>query len=129
MFVAFAALILGTVGVRLLAGQKGTKAEVATAQSQAHSLWASLTLYVLDTGTPPTEVQGFSVLFTNPGTPAWKGPYFKQVGETNAARRLSIPLDPWGKPYQYRLNGKKMSVISAGPDGKFDTADDVKFEH
>jgi hypothetical protein len=33
--------------------------------------------------------------------------------------------DPWGHPYQVRRTGTGASVISAGPDGKFGTPDDL----
>ncbi len=39
-----------------------------------------------------------------------------------------IPLDPWGKPYQYRRPGThnpdEYDLFSMGKDGQSDTADD-----
>ena len=40
-----------------------------------------------------------------------------------------LPNDPWNKAYELRVIEKKshrFHVVSAGPDGKFDTADDVR---
>lgn len=35
--------------------------------------------------------------------------------------------DPWGNNYELRFSGKKkFYVISAGPDGQFDTDDDIR---
>jgi hypothetical protein len=36
-------------------------------------------------------------------------------------------LDGWGKQITYRHEGKGYVLISAGPDGQFDTTDDVKY--
>jgi len=33
--------------------------------------------------------------------------------------------DGWGNPLQYELDGETFIVRSAGPDGEFDTADDI----
>lgn len=38
-----------------------------------------------------------------------------------------VPLDSWGNPFQFRKGGKAgYDIISAGPDGKPGTADDIK---
>lgn len=39
-------------------------------------------------------------------------------------------LDPWGRRYkiQIRNNGKNVEVVSAGPDGKLDSTDDIRAE-
>ncbi len=34
--------------------------------------------------------------------------------------------DPWGTEYQYERKGKRIAIISAGPDGEFGTEDDVR---
>lgn len=34
--------------------------------------------------------------------------------------------DPWGNEYKLEASGKKIIVISAGPDGEFGTADDIR---
>ncbi len=34
--------------------------------------------------------------------------------------------DPWGNEYKMERSGKKIAVISAGPDGEFGTDDDVR---
>lgn len=32
-----------------------------------------------------------------------------------------IPLDPWGGPYRVVIEGTRVAIVSAGPDGRFDT--------
>jgi len=34
--------------------------------------------------------------------------------------------DPWGTEYKYERNGKRIAIISAGPDGDFGTEDDIR---
>jgi len=35
-------------------------------------------------------------------------------------------VDPWNTEYRYERKGKKILVVSAGPDGEFDTEDDIR---
>ena len=54
---------------------------------------------------PPSDLPG-------PDLTKWQGPYLDK----------DVPLDPWGKPYQYRSPGvhnpKSFDLWSVGPDGK-----------
>ncbi|MFY7878312.1 MAG: type II secretion system protein GspG [Pirellula sp.] len=36
-----------------------------------------------------------------------------------------IALDPWGKAYEYKLNGSSFEIRSIGPDGQSGTTDDI----
>ena len=36
-----------------------------------------------------------------------------------------VPPDPWGRPYEYKLNGSSFEIRSVGPDGQSGTADDI----
>ncbi len=39
-------------------------------------------------------------------------------------------LDRWGTPYFFHaLSGREMEIFSAGPDGEFNTWDDVQFSN
>lgn len=33
--------------------------------------------------------------------------------------------DPWGNEYAFETGGERVRILSAGPDGEFDTADDI----
>jgi general secretion pathway protein G len=76
-----------------------------------------------DNGRYPTTAENLNALVTNPGgLPNWT-PCFG--ADSSLA---SIPLDPWGNPYIYRCpgtGGKPYDLLSAGPDGKEGTADDI----
>lgn len=102
-------LLAGYVGPRYFS-QIG-KSEVKVARAQIDALTKALDAYRLDTRTYPTTEQGLEALMKKPGEmSAWQGPYLQK----------SVPLDPWGKPYQYRSpgEGRDYEIVSLGRDGK-----------
>jgi general secretion pathway protein G len=71
------------------------RAKVSTAQIQIHEMSTALDTFLVDVGRYPTQQEGLQALVQNPGALAsWHGPYLK-----------SLPLDPWGQSYQYRIPG------------------------
>jgi len=56
-------------------------------------------------------------LITKGSEPNWNGPYI---------RKAEGLKDPWGVEYQFTKQGNVYTVASAGPDGSFGSADDVK---
>ena len=88
------------------------KSEVRSAQAQIASLRSALDTYRLDMGAYPTTEQGLVALTTRPAANAakWNGPYLQRA----------VPLDPWGKPYQYRSPGEhgEFDLLSFGKDGQ-----------
>lgn len=91
-------------------GQVG-KSEVNVAKAQIDALEKALDQYRLDTGHYPSAEIGLRALLERPvNEPKWAGPYL----------RKEVPLDPWGKPYLYRIPGTKadFEVISLGRDGQ-----------
>jgi general secretion pathway protein G len=89
------------------------KSEVKVAQAQINAFEKALDTYRLDIGRYPTTEQGLIVLVTKPeNEPKWNGPYLQKA----------VPLDPWGKPYQYRSPGERpgaeYEVFSFGRDGQ-----------
>lgn len=102
-------LLAGFVAPRYF-GQVG-KSELAVAKAQIDALEKALDQYRLDTGRyPPTEL-GLAALVDKPAAePKWAGPYL----------RKAVPLDPWGKPYMYKVPGEKgdFDLVSYGKDGQ-----------
>jgi len=87
------------------------KSEVKTAMAQINSLEKALDTYRLDVGRYPTTEQGLNALVTKPTDEAkWQGPYLSKA----------VPLDPWGRAYQYKAPGEKAEydLISFGKDGQ-----------
>lgn len=88
------------------------EARVVAARQDIASIIQALKLYRLDNGRYPSTEQGLQSLVTRPTTgPAadnWKSYLDK------------MPMDPWGKPYQYMNPGIKgeIDVYSLGADGQ-----------
>lgn len=81
------------------------------AKIQITELETSLRMFAFDVGRYPTDSEGLQALASNPGDlEHWKGPYL----------RKSLALDPWGRPYVYRLpgtHGNAYDLYSTGPEG------------
>ena len=89
------------------------EARVVAAKQDIAALMQALKLYRLDTKRYPTTEQGLQALVARPGQAPvpdnWKtGGYVEK-----------LPLDPWGKPYQYLNPGLhgEIDVFSYGADG------------
>lgn len=110
-------LLVVVVIIGLLAGYVAPKyfsqvgkSEVKVTMAQIDAFEKALDQFRLDTGRYPTTAQGLEVLVNRPPSePKWKGPYL----------RKGVPVDPWGKPYQYRSPGQHgdFDLYSYGKDG------------
>ncbi len=102
-------LLAGYVAPRYF-GQLG-KSEVKAAQAQISAFEKALDTYRLEVGHYPTTEQGLGALVSRPeNVPKWSGPYLQK----------DVPLDPWGKPYQYKAPGERREydILSFGKDGQ-----------
>jgi len=73
------------------------RARTDAAHIQIENIAGALDLYKLDVGRYPTQAEGLQALVEQPvGLNVWKGPYLKQK---------SVPLDPWNRPYIYKIPG------------------------
>jgi len=107
--VAIIGLLVGYVAPRYF-GQI-TKSEINTAKAQIDALEKALDEYRLDTGHYPNAEVGLGALVERPqNEPKWNGPYLKKA----------VPLDPWGKPYLYKIPGERgdFDLTSYGKDGQ-----------
>jgi general secretion pathway protein G len=87
------------------------KSEVKTAMAQINALEKALDQYRLDIGRYPSTEQGLAALVAKPqNEPKWQGPYLAKA----------VPMDPWGRPYQYKAPGEKAEydLLSFGRDGQ-----------
>jgi general secretion pathway protein G len=87
------------------------KSERKVAQAQLDAFAKALDQYRLDTGHYPKSEQGLNALVAKPADePKWDGPYLQKA----------VPLDPWGRPYLYRVPGQKAEydLLSLGRDGQ-----------
>ena len=46
-------------------------------------------------------------------------------GEKHYIDQESVPMDAWGNDFRYYMKGDLVKIQSAGPDGNFDTDDDI----
>ena len=66
---------------------------------------------------------------------AWETRHFKKPdsldrllepdGDREPLLPAKVRTDAWGNEIQFRLNGRRMEIRSAGPDGRMNTSDDV----
>jgi general secretion pathway protein G len=113
-------VILAGLSVVAIANIQGN-ANNRAAKGQISSLQSTMEIYKIDVGTYPSSNIGLNALVAPPSDlrnpNKWKGPYV-----TNG----TLPVDPWGNPYQYELIGpRQFKIFSAGEDGEPNTADDI----
>ena len=111
-------LLVVMVIIGLLAGyvapryfSQVSRSEVKVAQAQINAFEKALDTYRLDVGRYPNTEEGLAALVAKPqNEPKWNGPYLQK----------GIPLDPWGKAYQYKSPGehREVDVWSFGKDGQ-----------
>ena len=102
------ASLVGLVGPMLFV--RLDEAKIDQAKIQMKLLENSLDMYRVHMGGYPSTTQGLQALVEEPSTdgPAnWRGPYIKG----------KMPLDPWGKPYDYSSNGSEVQMRTFGADG------------
>lgn len=100
---------------------RSEKAKVAAAQADIRAnIATALKMYEIDIGAFPTTDQGLDSLMKAPSgvdATAWRGVYLERK-----------PLDPWGRPYQYKSPGTRnptgYDLYSSGRDG-VESEDDV----
>jgi general secretion pathway protein G len=91
-------------------------AKEATAKTQLEMLGSAVDAYRLDNDEYPTTEQGLAALRARPEAApqprGWRGPYL----------RRDVPLDPWGRPYVYRMPGtanpEGYDLLTLGRDGR-----------
>jgi len=101
-------LLLGFVGPQVVKYLAGAKSD--TARLQVEQLGAAMDLFPIDIGRYPSESEGIDALVEAPqGLERWNGPYL---------RKDAVPLDPWGNPYRYRIDGDsgRFKIYSLGAD-------------
>ena len=115
--------VLAAMVVPRLVGRT-EQAKIARAKSDLASIGLALDMYELDMGKYP-ESESLKGLTENPGGASgegqWKGPYLKHKKSFQ---------DPWGHDYKYAppSGGTDYRLYSAGPDGNYDSGDDIKNE-
>jgi type II secretion system protein G len=97
-----------------VAGRAGRTRTIA----DLYSIKTALNMFYVENSRFPTTDEGLQALVTNPGNLE----HWQKTME-------GLPKDPWGHAYIYRCpgsDGQDFDLLSAGPDGKEGTADDVQ---
>ncbi|MEZ4872281.1 MAG: type II secretion system major pseudopilin GspG [Bdellovibrionales bacterium] len=112
------AIVAGLASVLVVSVQdRLKKANIRQAQIQLNQIGQALDMYYTDCGFYPTSDEGLDALINQPGDSCadWgPDPYLKQ-----------IPKDPWKQDLYYEAVDGSYMLISAGPDRKEGTSDDV----
>ena len=100
----------------------GKKTRRTAALAQISAFKTALGSFERECGRFPTTTEGLRVLIERPdGLP--EGTQWERFLDESV-----IPKDPWGRDYVLRIVDEARSrfhVVSAGPDGAFDTDDDI----
>ena len=91
------------------------KANVTKAKTEIRALESALKLYRLDNFQYPSSEQGLEALVVRPNDPN-----LRNWNPRGYMERDSLPVDPWGNPYQYLNPGNngEIDVYSFGADGR-----------
>jgi general secretion pathway protein G len=103
--------------VPLKLGGSANSARRAAARADIQQLRLGLDSFNQDVGRYPTATEALGALVAAPpGLSNWRGPCLRRA-----------PTDPWNRPYVYvpAAGSSPPIVISAGPDGKPGTFDDI----
>lgn len=103
--------ILGTVATMSIT-KNIEKAKATAAREAVNNIKGAVTNYYLQNKKYPSDLQAL-VTASGDDEPVLEG------GE-------GALEDPWGNDYRYERSGKKVVVMSAGPDGDFGTDDDIR---
>ena len=114
--------MLATLVLTQIAG-RGKEARIGVAKSQISSLKTALNAFELDCGRFPSAAEGLTALVEKPAGLPESAKWRQYLDESR------VPLDPWDRSFIYRypgtVNEGGYDLLSAGPDGKEGTDDDI----
>ena len=109
--VTIIAIIGAIVAPNIIDKFSGVQEDVA--RTEIKRIKSTLGFYKLENFNLPSTEQGLQALVTKPsGSPEPSARWKKQLE--------SVPVDPWGNPYQYLNPGTNddIDIFSYGPDGR-----------
>ena len=88
------------------------QARIVRAKQDINSIQTALDLYKLDNGVYPSTDQGLGALVTKPTTPPMPQNWHQYLPQ--------MPIDPWGRPYQYLNPGTHgdVDIFTYGSTGQ-----------
>lgn len=107
-------VVIAGFGIQTLMGSFES-AKKNAAKGMISMLSSSVKRYQLNIGNLPTSLDALHEAPSDlPDPSVWSQELDKPV-----------PLDPWGSPYEYAVEGSKFTISSPGPDKQPGTADDI----
>ncbi|MCX6966202.1 MAG: type II secretion system major pseudopilin GspG [Verrucomicrobia bacterium] len=98
---------------------RSEQAKITAAQAQISAIGLALDSFEVDCGYYPKNGDLTALIQQPSDSTSWKGPYLSK----------GIPSDPWNNAYVYEYPGKHNAngydLVSAGPDGRAGTDDDI----
>ncbi len=114
--------ILAAIVVPKLTGRT-EEAQIGATKATMTNIRTALGLYETDNGKYPTLEQGLMALIEKPSTAPEPKKWRKYLDTS------TVPVDAWDQPLDYKNPGVKnpdgYDLISAGPDQKMGTDDDI----
>jgi general secretion pathway protein G len=103
-------ILVALVAPRLV--EQPNQARVVAARQDIINIERALALYQLDNGFYPSTEQGLKALVKKPTTDPIPNTWRQYLTE--------MPMDPWGRPYQYMNPGqhRDIDIFTYGADGK-----------
>lgn len=86
-----------------------------TAKAEMSNLKSLISQYDLQVGALPATLEA---LYEQPSDLADPSKWIRVSSK-------AIGPDPWGRPYEYKVNGAEYEIRSLGPDGQSNTDDDI----
>jgi general secretion pathway protein G len=109
-------VVIAGLGIQQLMGSF-QKSKINAAKATMGLLSNSLKRYQIDVGNGNLPAT-LDALHEQPADLANPGDWIQMLDKP-------VPMDPWGKPYEYKPNGTSFELKSGGPDGQIGTQDDV----
>ncbi|MEZ6134060.1 MAG: type II secretion system protein GspG [Pirellulaceae bacterium] len=108
-------ILAAVAGIAVLAlGGNKDAAFKRTAESQINVLKNFIDMYQLNVGTMPPTLDAL-----------YEAPSDVDAARWSQVSRDPIKPDPWGRPFEFKVNGDKYELRSLGPDGQSGTDDDI----
>ena len=90
--------------------EMASQARVETTGKAIEALDQAVLIYQIKVGRLPMSLRDF----TKP-----------MADDEEPLLRENMLNDAWGNPFEYKVDGKKYTIRSAGPDGQMNTEDDI----
>ena len=117
--ISLIAVIGGMIGGNLFSALDEGKKD--SARIQMKNFAGVLGQYRRHCNSYPTSEQGLDALVSKPSG----GRECKRYQPGGYLQDGTLPLDPWDGEYVYESDGRKFTIISAGPDQTLGTEDDI----